>query len=98
MIRHAVWSPVCARDCGAGALARVTTQGSGASVIYGADNIGRLAPAGLLAIHLNLLVPALAGAGNLPKNTDGTTSSAVGINIGTRGKGGAAGAPAARHF
>ncbi|BAL89852.1 putative epoxide hydrolase [Actinoplanes missouriensis 431] len=34
------------------------------------DDIGRLAPAGLLAIHLNLLVPALAGTGGLPVNTD----------------------------
>jgi pimeloyl-ACP methyl ester carboxylesterase len=34
------------------------------------DDLGRLAPAGLLGIHLNLLVPALAGTGNLPKNTD----------------------------
>jgi pimeloyl-ACP methyl ester carboxylesterase len=33
------------------------------------DKIGRLAPAGLLAIHLNLLVPALAGTTNLPKST-----------------------------
>jgi pimeloyl-ACP methyl ester carboxylesterase len=34
------------------------------------DGIGRLAPEGLLGIHLNLLVPALAGTGNLPKNTE----------------------------
>ncbi|MEU4563681.1 epoxide hydrolase family protein [Actinoplanes sp. NPDC023936] len=34
------------------------------------DGIGRLAPAGLLGIHLNLLVPALAGTSGLPKNTD----------------------------
>jgi pimeloyl-ACP methyl ester carboxylesterase len=33
------------------------------------DSIGRLAPPGLLAIHLNLLVPALRGAGGLPANT-----------------------------
>jgi pimeloyl-ACP methyl ester carboxylesterase len=34
------------------------------------DKIGRLAPAGLLAIHLNLLVTALGGTDNLPKNTN----------------------------
>jgi hypothetical protein len=34
------------------------------------DSIGRLAPPGLLAIHLNLLVPALARTDNLPKDTD----------------------------
>ncbi|SHN26658.1 epoxide hydrolase family protein [Cryptosporangium aurantiacum] len=34
------------------------------------DNLGRLAPTGLLAIHLNLLVPALAGTDSLPKTTD----------------------------
>jgi pimeloyl-ACP methyl ester carboxylesterase len=33
------------------------------------DGMGRLAPAGLRAIHLNLLVPALAGTGDLPKDT-----------------------------
>jgi pimeloyl-ACP methyl ester carboxylesterase len=35
------------------------------------DKIGRLAPAGLLAIHLNLLVPALGSTADLPKNTAG---------------------------
>ncbi|KJK50376.1 multidrug MFS transporter, partial [Lentzea aerocolonigenes] len=34
------------------------------------DNLGRLAPAGLLGIHLNLLVPALRNTAGLPKNTD----------------------------
>jgi pimeloyl-ACP methyl ester carboxylesterase len=33
------------------------------------DGIGRLAPAGLLGIHLNLLAPALGSTDNLPKNT-----------------------------
>ncbi|WP_433728655.1 epoxide hydrolase family protein [Actinoplanes sp. CA-051413] len=43
------------------------------------DKIGRLAPAGLLAIHLNLLVPALAGTGNLPKNTDQEKAAAAAL-------------------
>jgi pimeloyl-ACP methyl ester carboxylesterase len=43
------------------------------------DKIGRLAPAGLLAIHLNLLVPALAGTGNLPKNTDEEKAAAAAL-------------------
>src|SRR5690349_21558297 len=34
------------------------------------DNMGRLAPAGLLGIHLNLLVTALGGATGLPMNTE----------------------------
>jgi pimeloyl-ACP methyl ester carboxylesterase len=34
------------------------------------DNLARLAPPGLLGIHLNLLAPALGSTANLPKNTD----------------------------
>ncbi len=34
------------------------------------DGLGRLAPAGLLGIHLNLLVTALRNTTGLPKNTD----------------------------
>jgi pimeloyl-ACP methyl ester carboxylesterase len=33
------------------------------------DGLGHLAPAGLLGIHFNLLVPALGSTANLPKNT-----------------------------
>ncbi|MFI6070411.1 epoxide hydrolase N-terminal domain-containing protein [Actinoplanes sp. NPDC051343] len=52
------------------------------------DNIGRLAPAGLLGIHLNLLVPALAGTGNLPKNTDEEKAAAAALQVfSTSGKG-----------
>jgi pimeloyl-ACP methyl ester carboxylesterase len=43
------------------------------------DKLGRLAPAGLLGIHLNLLVPALAGTGNLPKNTDEEKAAAAAL-------------------
>jgi pimeloyl-ACP methyl ester carboxylesterase len=43
------------------------------------DKIGRLAPAGLLAIHLNLLVPALGGTDNLPKNTDEEKAAAAAL-------------------
>jgi hypothetical protein len=45
------------------------------------DNLGRLAPAGLLAIHLNLLVPALAGTNNLPKNTDEEKAAATALQV-----------------
>ncbi|WBQ08447.1 epoxide hydrolase family protein [Kribbella sp. CA-293567] len=52
------------------------------------DNLGRLAPAGLLGIHLNLLVPALAGTSNLPKNTDEEKAALAALQVfSTSGKG-----------
>ncbi|GID32539.1 epoxide hydrolase family protein [Paractinoplanes brasiliensis] len=45
------------------------------------DGMGRLAPAGLLGIHLNLLVPALGGTANLPKNTAGEKAAAAALQI-----------------
>ena len=52
------------------------------------DSIGRLAPAGLLAIHLNLLVPALAGTDNLPKNTEEEKAAAAALQtFSSTGKG-----------
>jgi pimeloyl-ACP methyl ester carboxylesterase len=52
------------------------------------DNIGRLAPPGLLGIHLNLLVPALAGTGTLPKNTDEEKAAAAALQVfSTSGRG-----------
>jgi pimeloyl-ACP methyl ester carboxylesterase len=52
------------------------------------DGLGRLAPAGLLAIHLNLLVPALAGTGSLPKNTTEEKAAAAALQVfSTSGKG-----------
>jgi pimeloyl-ACP methyl ester carboxylesterase len=45
------------------------------------DKIGRLAPAGLLAIHLNLLVTALGGTANLPKNTDEEKAAAAALQV-----------------
>lgn len=50
----------------------------GASVT---DNLGRLAPAGLLGIHLNLLVPALGSTANLPKNTDEEKAAAAALQV-----------------
>ncbi|GAA1518903.1 epoxide hydrolase family protein [Kribbella lupini] len=52
------------------------------------DNLGRLAPAGLLGIHLNLLVPALAGTDKLPKNTDEEKAAAAALQVfSTSGRG-----------
>ncbi|MGK5682572.1 epoxide hydrolase family protein [Actinoplanes sp. URMC 104] len=45
------------------------------------DSIGRQAPAGLLGIHLNLLVTALAGTGNLPRNTDEERAAAAALQV-----------------
>jgi pimeloyl-ACP methyl ester carboxylesterase len=45
------------------------------------DSIGRLAPPGLRAIHLNLLVPALGGTDNLPKNTDEEKAAAAALKV-----------------
>ena len=42
------------------------------------DTLGRQAPAGLLGIHLNLLVPALGGAVE-PKNTDEERAAAAAL-------------------
>jgi pimeloyl-ACP methyl ester carboxylesterase len=52
------------------------------------DGLGRLAPAGLLAIHLNLLAPALATTANLPKNTDEEKAAYAALQVfATSGKG-----------
>ncbi|MFI6098121.1 epoxide hydrolase family protein [Lentzea sp. NPDC051213] len=52
------------------------------------DNLGRLAPAGLLGIHLNLLVPALRNATVLPKNTDEEKAADAALKVfGTTGNG-----------
>ena len=52
------------------------------------DGIGRLAPTGLLGIHLNLLAPALAGTANLPKNTAEEKAAAAALQVfSTSGKG-----------
>lgn len=52
------------------------------------DNIGRLAPTGLLGVHLNLLTPALAGTDKLPKNTDEEKAAAAALQVfSTSGKG-----------
>ena len=45
------------------------------------DKIGRLAPAGLLGIHLNLLVPALGSTSNLPTNTDEEKAAAAALQV-----------------
>jgi pimeloyl-ACP methyl ester carboxylesterase len=52
------------------------------------DSIGRLAPPGLLAIHLNLLVPALARTDNLPQDTDEEKAALAALRtFSTSGKG-----------
>lgn len=52
------------------------------------DGIGRLAPPGLLAIHLNLLVPALGSTANLPKNTVEEKAAAAALQtFATSGRG-----------
>jgi pimeloyl-ACP methyl ester carboxylesterase len=52
------------------------------------DNLGRLAPAGLRGIHLNLLVPALGSTANLPKNTDEEKAALAALQVfATSGKG-----------
>ena len=52
------------------------------------DAFGRLAPAGLRAIHLNLLVPALGGTANLPKNTAEEKAAAAALAVfSTSGRG-----------
>ncbi|MEV6238361.1 epoxide hydrolase family protein [Lentzea sp. NPDC051838] len=52
------------------------------------DNLGRLAPAGLAGIHLNLLVPALRNSAGLPKNTDEEKAAAAALKVfGTTGNG-----------
>ncbi|MET9634510.1 epoxide hydrolase family protein [Lentzea sp. NPDC006480] len=45
------------------------------------DALGRLAPAGLLGIHLNLLVPALRNTAGLPKNTDEEKAAAAALKV-----------------
>ncbi|MFC3742680.1 epoxide hydrolase family protein [Paractinoplanes deccanensis] len=45
------------------------------------DGMGRLAPAGLLGIHLNLLVPALSSTADLPKNTAEEKAAAAALQV-----------------
>ncbi|MFJ7214968.1 epoxide hydrolase family protein [Amycolatopsis sp. NPDC098790] len=52
------------------------------------DNLGRLAPAGLLGIHLNLLVTALRSTAGLPKNTDEEKAADAALEVfGATGRG-----------
>lgn len=52
------------------------------------DGIGRLAPAGLLGIHVNLLTPALGSTASLPKNTDEEKAAATALQVfSTSGRG-----------
>jgi hypothetical protein len=52
------------------------------------DSFARLAPVGLLGIHLNLLVPALGSTDNLPKNTDQEKAALAALQVfSTSGKG-----------
>ncbi|GAB3146654.1 epoxide hydrolase [Amycolatopsis stemonae] len=52
------------------------------------DGLGRLAPAGLLGIHLNLLVTALRNSAGLPKNTEEEKAAAAALKVfGTTGNG-----------
>ena len=52
------------------------------------DNLARLAPAGLLGIHLNLLVPALGSTAGLPKDTDEEKAALAALQVfSTSGKG-----------
>lgn len=52
------------------------------------DGLGRLAPPGLLGIHLNLLVPALAGTDDLPKDSDEERAALAALQVfATTGKG-----------
>ncbi|WP_249998313.1 epoxide hydrolase family protein [Actinoplanes sp. M2I2] len=45
------------------------------------DSLGRVAPAGLLGIHLNLLVPALNGTTGLPKNTSQEKAAQAALQV-----------------
>jgi pimeloyl-ACP methyl ester carboxylesterase len=45
------------------------------------DRIGRLAPAGLLGVHLNLLVPALGRTDNLPRNTQEEKAALAALQV-----------------
>jgi hypothetical protein len=54
---------------------RYVAQGGDVGAVI-TDNMGRLAPAGLLGIHMNLLVPALGGA-PMPTNTDEERAAAA---------------------
>jgi len=52
------------------------------------DGLARLDPAGLLGIHLNLLVPALGSTDNLPKNTDPEKAALAALQVfSTSGRG-----------
>ena len=52
------------------------------------DDIGRLAPPGLLGIHLNLLVPALGSTADLPATTDEEKAALAALQVfSTSGKG-----------
>jgi pimeloyl-ACP methyl ester carboxylesterase len=57
---------------------RYVAQGGDVGAVV-ADNMGRQAPAGLLGIHMNLLVTALGGATGLPMNTDEERAAAAAL-------------------
>jgi pimeloyl-ACP methyl ester carboxylesterase len=60
---------------------RYVAQGGDVGALV-TDNIGRQAPAGLLGIHLNLLVTALGpGVANEPKNTDEEIAAANALAV-----------------
>jgi pimeloyl-ACP methyl ester carboxylesterase len=56
---------------------RYVAQGGDVGAVI-TDNLGRLAPAGLLGIHMNLLVTALGGA-PMPTNTDEERAAAAAL-------------------
>jgi hypothetical protein len=56
---------------------RYVAQGGDVGAVI-TDNLGRLAPAGLLGIHMNLLVPALGGA-PMPTNTPEEKAAAAAL-------------------
>jgi pimeloyl-ACP methyl ester carboxylesterase len=57
---------------------RYVAQGGDVGAVI-TDNLGRLAPAGLLGIHMNLLITALGGAAGLPMNTDEEKAAAAAL-------------------
>jgi pimeloyl-ACP methyl ester carboxylesterase len=57
---------------------RYVAQGGDVGAVI-TDNLGRLAPAGLLGIHLNLLVTALGNFSGLPMNTDEERAAAAAL-------------------
>jgi pimeloyl-ACP methyl ester carboxylesterase len=66
---------------------RYVAQGGDVGAVV-TDNLGRLAPAGLLGIHLNLLITALGSTASLPKVTAEEIAAAAALmEFGTTGNG-----------